>query len=165
MVNYVKGDATAPQGEGSKIICHVVNDIGRWGAGFSGAVSRRYVRPEAEFRKGALLLGDIQMVSVAVASPLSWTGGALNNRLWVCNMCAQHGVRYPREIRTKPAPLDYQALTVCLRKVAEAAMLTTSSVHMPRIGCGLAGGQWDLVEALIKRELTGLGVSVTVYDL
>jgi hypothetical protein len=36
---------------------------------------------------------------------------------------------------------------------------------MPRIGCGLAGGNWDTVGAIVEQELGRQGVAVTVYDL
>lgn len=39
-----------------------------------------------------------------------------------------------------------------------------ASVHMPRIGCGLAGGTWSRIEPLIERRLISAGLSVTVYD-
>jgi hypothetical protein len=44
-------------------------------------------------------------------------------------------------------------------------MRPQASVHMPRIGCGLAGGEWPKVEMLVKYFLTDRGISVTVYDL
>lgn len=40
-----------------------------------------------------------------------------------------------------------------------------ASVHMPRIGCGLAGGSWGKVEPIIQEELCDKGVQVFVYDL
>jgi hypothetical protein len=36
---------------------------------------------------------------------------------------------------------------------------------MPRIGCGLAGGRWELVEPLVIGHLVRRDVAVTVYDL
>ncbi|MGW5336775.1 hypothetical protein [Streptomyces bauhiniae] len=39
-----------------------------------------------------------------------------------------------------------------------------ASVHTPRIGCGLAGGEWPLVEPLVAGRLAGRGIPVTVYD-
>jgi hypothetical protein len=36
---------------------------------------------------------------------------------------------------------------------------------MPRIGCGLAGGRWELIDPIIDDELVTRGVDVTVYDL
>ncbi|WP_285749234.1 hypothetical protein [Lentzea sp. NBRC 105346] len=35
---------------------------------------------------------------------------------------------------------------------------------MPRIGCGLAGGEWDRIEPLITSELVDHDIPVTVYD-
>jgi hypothetical protein len=35
---------------------------------------------------------------------------------------------------------------------------------MPRIGCGLAGGNWGQVESLIQEHLAGAGIEVRVYD-
>jgi hypothetical protein len=41
-IRYVIGDAVWPIGDGPKIIAHVVNTLGKWGAGFSGALSERW---------------------------------------------------------------------------------------------------------------------------
>jgi hypothetical protein len=35
---------------------------------------------------------------------------------------------------------------------------------MPRIGCGLAGGKWELIEPIIVRTLSEHDIAVTVYD-
>jgi hypothetical protein len=35
---------------------------------------------------------------------------------------------------------------------------------MPRIGCGLAGGEWSRVEPLILSHLSDQGLAVTIYD-
>jgi hypothetical protein len=36
---------------------------------------------------------------------------------------------------------------------------------MPRIGCGLAGGDWNKIEAIINETLGEKGLDVTVYDI
>ena len=36
-INYLQGDATAPQAAGHKIIAHVCNDLGGWGYDYAGA--------------------------------------------------------------------------------------------------------------------------------
>lgn len=51
------------------------------------------------------------------------------------------------------------------KKVALFAMEQKASIHMPRIGCGLAGGKWELIEQIIKEELIDKEIAVTVYDL
>ena len=40
------------------------------------------------------------------------------------------------------------------------------SIHRPRIGCGLAGGDWKVIEDIIKRTFIDMAnVDVFVYDL
>jgi len=59
----------------------------------------------------------------------------------------------------------YPAIEACLEKLAVEALRLEASVHMPRIGCGLAGGTWDRIEPIIERTLTKQDVDVYVYDL
>jgi O-acetyl-ADP-ribose deacetylase (regulator of RNase III) len=51
-----------------------------------------------------------------------------------------------------------------LQTLAGKAIELGASVHMPRIGCGLAGGKWERIEPLITHRLTERGITVTVYD-
>jgi O-acetyl-ADP-ribose deacetylase (regulator of RNase III) len=48
--------------------------------------------------------------------------------------------------------LDYEALTLCMRKIAHT--FEGSHVGLPKIGCGLAGGDWDQVRQIIIKELS-----------
>lgn len=180
MIRYVTGDATAPQGDGPKVIAHVCNDAGGWGAGFVLALSRRWNAPEAGYRRWweatltrrtdyPLRLGNT--LYVAVEPPIV-----------VANMVAQEG--FGQDGRP---PLRYAHLHACLADVAlyclndrvvnghldshpdvrEGARYSwvRPSVHMPRIGCGLAGGSWDEVSSIIESALCARGIEVTVYDL
>lgn len=61
-------------------------------------------------------------------------------------------------------PVRYEAIGEGLRQVAAFATAHQTTVHMPRIGCGLAGGTWDKIEPIIQQELTAKGIDVTVYD-
>src|SRR5262249_38395999 len=80
--------------------------------------------------------------------------------LWVANMVAQGGMK--RGI--SGPPIRYDALAECLKKVATKATALGASIHMPRIGCGLAGGDWSCLQPLIEEHLCEKGLSVTVYD-
>lgn len=62
-------------------------------------------------------------------------------------------------------PIRYEAVRAGLRRVAEFARAHGATIHMPRIGCGLAGGSWDEVASIIEEELIDKGLDVTVYDL
>jgi O-acetyl-ADP-ribose deacetylase (regulator of RNase III) len=81
--------------------------------------------------------------------------------LWVANMIGQHGIK---RVKSVP-PIRYEAIETCLRALAVMALEGGASVHMPRIGCGLAGGEWSKIEPLVRKQLCEAGVEVTVYDL
>ncbi|MBO0832544.1 MAG: macro domain-containing protein [Actinobacteria bacterium] len=151
-ITYLIGDATAPEGSVPGVIAHVCNDSGGWGKGFVVAISRRWPEPEAAYRRWVRSgqefgLGMVQLVRV-------------EDDLRVANMVAQHGY----VTRANPVAVRYDALAQCLSKLAEHAEQGTL-IHMPRIGCGLAGGNWDQVEQLIDEHLTVAGLDVRVYDL
>jgi O-acetyl-ADP-ribose deacetylase (regulator of RNase III) len=154
-IKYVKGDATQPQARGNKVIAHVCNDLGGWGKGFVLAVSKRWPEPEVAYRawhrdrsKNDFGLGAIQVVQVEPS-------------IWVGNMVAQRGMK----TGSNGPPIRYEAVRTCLKKMAVEAKQLGASVHMPRIGCGLAGGRWEEIEPIILDELTSNGIEVTVYDL
>ncbi|MFF3662371.1 macro domain-containing protein [Streptomyces olivochromogenes] len=153
-ITYVRGDATAPSVKGVKLIAHVCNDIGGWGKGFVLALSRRWPEPEAAYRAwhrdrahNDFGLGAAQFVQV-------------EKYVWVANLIGQRGIR----TGSKGVPVRYEAIDTGLAHLATKAAELDASVHMPRIGCGLAGGNWSRVEPLIVRRLVERGVAVTVYD-
>ncbi|GLY06483.1 Appr-1-p processing protein [Actinoplanes sp. NBRC 101535] len=153
-LTIIKGDATSPQAKGPKIVAHVCNDLGGWGKGFVVAVSRRWPEPERAYRQwhrgragNDFGLGAIQVVPVAPD-------------VAVANMIGQHGMR----TGSGGPPIRYDAVERCLAALATAAAERQASVHMPRIGCGLAGGRWTLIEPLIRAALCERDVPVTVYD-
>jgi hypothetical protein len=60
--------------------------------------------------------------------------------------------------------IRYLALEKGLEHVAAAAAQMGASVHMPRIGTGAGGGDWLVIEELIRQTLCQRGIKVTVYD-
>ncbi|CAM2802625.1 Appr-1-p processing protein [Chryseobacterium flavum] len=151
-IQYIKGDATRPNAEGNIIIAHICNDIGGWGKGFVTAISKRWKQPEKEYREWFKInknfnLGEIQIVQT-------------EDDIWVCNMIAQHKIITHSEV----LPIRYDAVEECLLKLAHEAVQQKASVHMPRIGCGLAGGKWEEIEPIIERTLLVRDVDVYVYD-
>ncbi|WP_405592926.1 macro domain-containing protein [Streptomyces sp. NBC_01092] len=153
-ITYVRGDATVPSVKGVKVIAHVCNDIGGWGKGFVLAVSRRWPEPEKSYRtwhreraSNDFGLGAVQFVQV-------------ERYLWVANMVGQRGIR----TGSKGVPVRYEAIGAALERLGDKAADLGASVHMPRIGCGLAGGKWSRVEPLITERLVKRGIAVMVYD-
>ncbi|EOD0827538.1 hypothetical protein ACTNRG_002353 [Listeria monocytogenes] len=52
----------------------------------------------------------------------------------------------------------------CLEKLSEIAKEQQASIHMPRIGCGLAGGKWEIIEPIIRKTLIANDIEVYIYD-
>ncbi|MEW7291739.1 macro domain-containing protein [Aquimarina sp. 2304DJ70-9] len=153
-INYIKGDATVPQAKGTKIIVHVCNNLGGWGKGFVLVISKRWPEPEKSYRewhrnraKNDFELGAIQLIQVS-------------DYIYIGNMIAQQGMK----TGSNGVPIRYEAVKTCLEKIALEAKKLEASIHMPRIGCGLAGGKWDKIEPIIKETLIQKDIDVFVYD-
>lgn len=153
-LKIIAGDASSPQAKGPKIIAHVCNDLGGWGKGFVLALSKRWSEPETAYRAwhrarsgNNFALGAVQLVQVSPDT-------------WVANMVGQRGMR----TGSGGPPVRYEAIEHCLALLAARAAELEASVHMPRIGCGLAGGKWSRIEPLVMEQLCAKGVPVTVYD-
>jgi hypothetical protein len=63
-----------------------------------------------------------------------------------------------------PSPPTTSEHRQCLSKLAGRIDRGTV-IHMPRIGCGLAGGTWDQIEPFLEEHLVSTGFDVRVYDL
>lgn len=170
MIHYLTGDATEPQANGARAIAHICNDKSGWGSGFVMCLSKKWSEPEMSYRKWAKTavsfgLGEIQIVSVRDPQEVG--------PLYVVNMVAQHGYASP----DNPVALRYGALAKCLidlndwvgyyiklkSKMRRDSTITPISIHAPRLGAGLAGGSWSIIENLIESLITNC--DVYVYDL
>ena len=153
-IHYLKGDATSPQAKGNKIIAHICNDLGGWGKGFVLALSKRWKEPERQYRqwhraraKNDFALGAVQFVQVS-------------SQITIANMIGQKGMK----TGSKGPPIRYEAVDSSLAQVVSHAQEISASIHMPKIGCGLAGGKWEFIEPLILNHLEKTNMKVYVYD-
>jgi len=168
MVNILKGDATEPINEPA-VIVHVCNNKGGWGKGFVLALSAKWKEPEAAYRdwhKKRYDNGRVDVDCLFIGSSKFQLGNVqfikVEDGLWVANMIAQDGFKRKDDPDGK-VYLQYDHLKTALDRVAYfvKSVIEDASVHMPRIGCGLAGGTWDKVEEVIEScELP----DVYVYD-
>ncbi len=58
-------------------------------------------------------------------------------------------------------PLSYEALTLCMKKMN--TIFAGKHIGLPKIGAGLAGGDWERIKAIIQRELKDCIVTVVNY--
>ena len=135
------------------IIIHQANCQNVMGSGIAKSLKDKFpqvykVDTEAAI-KGTNILGGI---SVA----------ANTNGPMVINMYSQNKY-YPRNIKHT----DYYAFRICLLRVKIKALLymgNNTKIAIPyKIGCDLAGGDWEIVKKIIEDELHNM--NVTIYYL
>jgi O-acetyl-ADP-ribose deacetylase (regulator of RNase III) len=59
-------------------------------------------------------------------------------------------------------PIDYEALTLCMRKMNHRFKGRT--IGLPQIGAGLAGGDWERIKSIIQNEFTDCDVTIVIYN-
>lgn len=124
----------------SGVIAHQVNCLGFMGCGMALTIRQRWPHVYQRYRyfgkatgNGTLTIGKIQMIRVG-------------DRLWVANLAAQDDISRERRMT------DYHALEQCLKKLASWAIKRKLTVFFPyRMGCGNAGGDWEVVSDLIDK--------------
>lgn len=58
--------------------------------------------------------------------------------------------------------LNYAALKLCLHKLG--VIYKDQKVGIPLIGCGIAGGEWDIVRELAKESLKKCDTTVVIFN-
>jgi O-acetyl-ADP-ribose deacetylase (regulator of RNase III) len=151
-INYLRGDATRPRGDGIRVVAQIVNDrAALWGGGFSLVIRKKWPQVQESFRSWAESGKNLELGKTHVTFA--------DSSIAVFSMVCQHGYG------PSPKPrIRYAHLKDCLDQLAKFALERQASVHLPRIGCGQAGGSWEIVRELIDYTLCRQGISVTVYD-
>jgi len=87
-------------------------------------------------------------------------GDKLLHKMYVVNSYSQYnyGANHADGVAR---PLDYEALTLCLRKIN--SIFKGQRIGLPQIGAGLAGGNWNRIQAIIQQELKDCDVTVVIY--
>lgn len=160
---YVQGDLFSSayyQNHEPVVIAHVCNDLGMWGAGFALTFKRRYPQAfdlfspwfNSEKKKGQSMLGKSQVVTLVENNGAS---------LYACNMVAQAGLYS----KSNPMPLQYDALQHCLSALERFCKHTNAIVYMPKIGSGLARGEWSYIYDMIVNNLSIRDVAVNIFEV
>ena len=150
MVNYVKGNLLDSNCD---YICHQVNCQGVMGSGIARQIRERW--PEVYERyvsmvdrhniRGEGLLGKILIADT-------------NDGKRIINMFAQDFNGYYGRRFT-----SYDAFAQCLMLI-QPYVQGDRSVGFPKnIGCGLGGGNWKVISALIE-EILGPNSNVYIYE-
>ena len=123
-----------------EMIAHGCNCLNVMGAGIAKQIKERY--PEAYYADKYYWFDCKEKLS----------NYSFTEDFTICNLYTQ----------LTPGPyLDYEALTLCLRKLNMD--FPGMSLGLPQIGCGLAGGDWAIVREIIKKELRDMNVTVVIF--
>jgi O-acetyl-ADP-ribose deacetylase (regulator of RNase III) len=136
MIRYIKGDLLTSD---LKIIAHGCNTHGIMGSGIALQIRERWPNVYQAYRQlyqeQGLQLGTIQ----PVATP--------DSRI-VVNCMTQ-----PAFGRDGGRYADYDAIAQCVHALNQVAMdHGVSEIGLPKIGAGLGGGDWTVIEGLIERN-------------
>jgi O-acetyl-ADP-ribose deacetylase (regulator of RNase III) len=135
MVHTITGNALLST---RGVFVHGCNAQGRMGSGIAIEVRQRF--PEAfaaydsAYRAGQLTLGSTTEVE---ASPGFWI---------VNGVTQQYYGRDPGRVY-----IDYAAIEQVFARASALAVQHQLPLLFPLIGCGLGGGEWSKVEAIIER--------------
>jgi len=102
------------------------------GAGLARQIALAYPKVEAIYQRNTPKLGQVQTVQVGPHT-------------WIANICAQAQVGHQQR------QTDYVALYLALVTLNHEAL---GQVYLPyRLGCGLAGGDWNIVKTIIAETI------------
>ncbi len=153
-ISVTVGDASEPFGAQSKMLLQLVNDQATlWGGGFAKHCGRKWPRAQSSFREWAMGRGNLKLGNIHSFQ--------VREDISLISLVAQRGFRGA----SSGPRLRYAALFSALEKVGDLAKANSSTVHMPRIGTGEAGGSWNVIEGIIREALVSRGINVTIYDL
>jgi len=149
MITYHCGDLLASDCD---VIAHGCNCFCTWGSGIARQMLVRH--PEAFEADLATEVSDVKKMGTFTQ--------AMSDGRRVFNLYTQfkYGITEPH--------LDYDALQRALvemrSRLEQDGTLHTCRIGMPKIGCGLAGGDWDRVTEIIEEVFSGVNIHVYTLD-
>ena len=149
MIKYKKGDIIQALTD-KEIDCfgHGINCIGGFGSGIAGQISKKYPKCKAYYHKYHEDFG----LHTGVTFPFT-----IENKGVIMNMATQYNCGYDGK-----KYVSYDAIEECLIKLKDYCKSKNLKVGLPKIGAGLAGGNWNIIEKII--EETFQDYEVTIYE-
>ncbi len=113
---------------------------------------------EAKVTKGDInKLGNIEWITVTQQTMDIDKGQLRIKNVQVVNSYTQYHYNWNSKYGI---PLDYDALRLCMRKINTE--FSGTHVGLPKIGAGIAKGDWELVSKIIQEEFTECDVTIVV---
>ena len=143
-----------------EMICHQVNCKGVMGKGVALAIKNKYRYAYTQYKDFCKnkevkdLIGRCNIVKVQSDT----------NPKYIANMFAQENYGYGKCFT------NYEAFEICILHVlAYCNMMEIKSIAMPyKIGCGNAGGNWNIIYSLLEKYFgingTNKEIKLILYD-
>lgn len=135
-------------------IVHQVNSIGVMNKGLAKEI--RIIFPEAyeKYRENIKIL-NLKESNIIIAK--------INDDLYIVNLVGQLSVYKASKPKLQT---DYNLLRKGLFHTFSSAYLHSMDVYIPyKIGCGLGGGDWNIVEQIIEDEAEDLDLNIYICKL
>ena len=150
MIRYEKGDLLTVN---DKYIAHGVNCMGTMGAGVALAIRLKYPTVYEEYYKFVMDsakngLSKKELLGKVFVSEVDDTRAILN-------------IFSQERIGRNGKFVSYDALDLAFETIADNKQITSLSI--PKIGAGLGGGNWEVIEKIIDYRLPD--ITVTVREL
>lgn len=154
MITYKKGDLLKSK---CNIICHQVNCQGVMGSGIAKQIRELYPKVYEEYKKFVQETGSSGCYGMVQLSPIG-------QNYYIANIFTQYNF-LPRTINHTNYAL-FRLACQNLKKHLRLNELTYYKIGFPdHIGCGLAGGDWDIVKEIIEEEFKGPEWNVEIWKM
>jgi len=148
-LKMISGDLIKAAKEGNfDVIAHGCNCFCNFGAGI--ALQIRYVFPEAYAADCQTEKGDINKLGTCSVADITLEN---NQVLHIVNAYTQFSTGRGLQV-------NYDSVRFCMRYIKKR--FSGLRIGLPLIGCGLAGGDWDVVGPIIAEELSDEDVTIMV---
>jgi O-acetyl-ADP-ribose deacetylase (regulator of RNase III) len=170
-VNYqeIEGDLIKLAKQGTfDVITHGCNCLSNMGAGIAPQMAKAFGVDKFQMELWGPTIGKLGCIdyeTFVIGQNAIWSLEDADNKLGepelaVVNSYTQY--RYGKNHTDGVSkPLDYEALTLCMRKINTT--FSGKHIGLPKIGAGLAGGDWNKIKKIIQTELKDMKVSVVIY--
>lgn len=145
---------------GADVIAHQVNCFGVMGAGLAKQIKQKYPHVYEEYHK----LCEDNKHDIGLLGLAHWV--KIDDSHWIANLFGQHG--YGRNDKYTIIPALKVALLRTVQVCEEWAVAEKRSVRLAvphKIGCGLAGGNWDEVREILEEIAANTDVEIEVWRI
>ena len=145
ITKYIKGDITQTE---LKYIAHGVNCQNKMGSGVAKALYQKFPEVKTTYHDYFKYFEKVKVGDWCIA---------VSGDKEIYNLFTQYNYGYDGK-----RYVNYSAIVECFKSLVISGV--EGPIAIPKIGCGLAGGDWNIVEQLIN-DTVGDDLEIWVYEL